>query len=60
MRKLGEYWAWGVSHIWIVEPDIQRFHVYDSGSLLEVKQFELPALNIRIDAKELFAEATVQ
>lgn len=57
MRKLGEYWAWGVGHVWIVEPDIQRFHVYDSGSLLEVKQFELPALNIRIDAKELFAEA---
>jgi Uma2 family endonuclease len=57
MRKLDEYRAWGVEHIWLVEPELRKLFVYDSRGLLEVKQFELPDLKIRIAAEELFAEA---
>jgi Uma2 family endonuclease len=58
LRKLEEYRVWGVKHIWTIQPELKRFHAYESGSLREVDQFELPELNIRIDADELFAEAT--
>lgn len=54
-EKLREYRAWGVENIWVVEPRLKEFHVFDSRGLTEVKAFELPGL--RIDADELFAEA---
>jgi Uma2 family endonuclease len=60
MKKLDEYRTWGVENIWIVEPDLKKFHVYDSGGLIEAKQFELPGAGIRIPADELFAEATAR
>jgi Uma2 family endonuclease len=55
IRKLEEYRLWGVEHVWLVEPELRKFHVYDSRGLMEVRAFELPGL--RIDAAELFAEA---
>ena len=55
MEKLGQYRSWGIEHIWVVEPELKEFHVFDSHGLMEVKAFELPGL--RIDAAELFAEA---
>lgn len=58
LRKLEEYRIWGVKHIWTIQPELKRFHVYESGSLREVDRFELADSNIRIAADELFAEAT--
>jgi len=58
LRKLEDYRTWGVRHIWLIQPELRKFHVYESGSLREVGQFELPDSNIRIVAVELFAEAT--
>jgi Uma2 family endonuclease len=58
--KLEDYRAWAVPNIWVVEPLLNRFSIYNAGSLVEVKQFELPEFNVRIDAAELFAEATAQ
>jgi Uma2 family endonuclease len=55
LRKLDEYRDWGVEHIWVVEPEMKKFHVYDSRGLSEVRQFELADLRITADA--LFAEA---
>lgn len=60
MKKFDQYRAWGVEHIWVVEPDIQKLHVYESRGLIEVKQFELPESKIRIDAAALFAEASAR
>ena len=60
LRKLEDYRIWGVQHIWVIQPELRKFHVYESGTLREVGQFELPDSNIRIDANELFAEANVQ
>ncbi len=58
MKKLDGYRAWGVHHIWIVEPETRKFHVYESRGLIEAQQFELSEAGIRIAADELFAEAT--
>jgi len=54
-EKLREYRTWGVKNIWVVEPRLKEFHIFDSRGIIEVKAFELPGL--RIDAAELFAEA---
>jgi len=56
--KLEDYRAWGVPNIWIVEPTLKKFQVYRDGSLTQVRQFELPESNFRIDATTLFAEPT--
>jgi Uma2 family endonuclease len=54
LRKLGEYRAWGVEHIWVVEPELKTLSIYDSRGLGRVKQFECG--DLRISAEELFAE----
>jgi Uma2 family endonuclease len=56
-RKLAEYEAWGVPHIWLVTPSIGKFHVYSRGGLTDVDRFELPEYNLQISATELFAAA---
>jgi Uma2 family endonuclease len=58
LRKLEDYRIWGVQHIWVIQPELRKFHIYESGTLREVGQFELTDSNIQIDANELFAEAT--
>lgn len=58
LTKLEQYRAWGIENVWVVEPELRKFHVYDSRGLTEVAAFELP--NLRIDAAELFARASVR
>ncbi len=55
MEKLEQYRTWGIENIWVVEPELQQFYVFERRGLIEVKAFKLPGL--RIDAAELFAEA---
>lgn len=57
LRKLGEYRAWGVEHIWLVEPELKMLSIYDSRGLWQVTQFECG--DLRISAEELFAEPRV-
>jgi len=57
LRKLIEYRAWGVQHIWVVEPSLRTFHKYEDGGLIRVEAFELPELNFFVDVQDLFAEA---
>lgn len=57
LLKLDQYREWGVDHIWIVQPELRKLHIYDSQGLTQVSQFELPEANIHIDADQLFAEA---
>jgi Uma2 family endonuclease len=54
LRKLQQYRAWGVEHIWVVEPRLKELHVFDTRGLREVDAFEIAGL--RIDAGELFAD----
>jgi Uma2 family endonuclease len=57
LRKLTEYRAWGVAHIWIVEPELKMLSVFDSRGLWQVPQFECGGM--RVSAEELFAEPRV-
>jgi Uma2 family endonuclease len=57
LQKLEEYRAWGVRHVWVVEPELKAFYVYDAGGLARVSQFELAEFGFRVTAADLFAEA---
>lgn len=59
LRKLDQYRDWGVQHIWIVQPELKKLHVYDARGLTEVRQFELADRGIQIAADQLFAEASL-
>jgi len=53
-QKLEEYRAWGVAHIWFVEPELKKLYTYERG-LVNVQQLELPQFNLTITAADLFA-----
>ena len=55
LQKLDEYRTWGVRHIWLIEPERKRIHVYDQGSLTAVSRLELPQFGFAVTAHELFA-----
>ena len=55
LQKLDEYRTWGVRHIWLIEPERKRIHVYDQGSLTAVSRLELPQFGFAVTALELFA-----
>ena len=55
LEKLEEYRAWGVAHIWVVEPELKTLYVYAAGSLSKVSEFELRYLDFRVSGQELFA-----
>ena len=55
LQKLEEYRIWGVEHIWMVEPELKRIHVYDNGSLTQVSRLELPQFAFAVSTQELFA-----
>jgi Uma2 family endonuclease len=48
MEKLEEYRAWGVANIWIVDPELKKFYVYDRG-LIEKDRLELRDLGFSIE-----------
>ncbi len=54
LEKFEEYQTWGVRHIWLVEPELGKCHVYDRGSLTEVRQFDLPEFHFTLATSELF------
>lgn len=53
LEKLAEYRAWGVRHIWLIEPQLPALYTYD-GSLTPVEGFEIPEHGVRISAAEIF------
>jgi Uma2 family endonuclease len=55
LEKLEEYRAWGVQHVWVVEPELKMLHVYSATGLSNVSEFELPDLDFRVSAQDLFA-----
>jgi Uma2 family endonuclease len=55
LQKLDEYRTWGVRHVWLIEPERKRIHVYDQGSLTAVSRLELPQFGFAVTAHELFA-----
>jgi Uma2 family endonuclease len=54
LKKLAEYHAWGVKHIWSADPWVRKLFVYDNQGYHEVTAFELPEFGATITASELF------
>ena len=55
LQKFEEYRVWGVQHIWLIEPELKRIHVYDHGSLREVSRLELPQFGFAVTTQQVFA-----
>ena len=55
MKKLEEYRAWGVPHVWLADPALRRICVYRDGGLVPVTVLELPEFGVQIPAEEVLA-----
>jgi Uma2 family endonuclease len=53
MTRLAEFQAWGVPHVWLVDPGLQRLYVYHNGGLRAVEAFEVSEFGFRIAAGEI-------
>ena len=51
--KLQEYRAWGVGHVWLVDPHSQRLYTCDTG-LTEVQSLVIPELGIELTPDQIF------
>ena len=53
LQKLDEYHRWGVEHIWVVDPWLERLCVYDGSDLRQTADLGLPGTDRRITIGEL-------
>ena len=53
LTKLEEYRAWGVQHVWLVDPWFRKLNVYKHG-LEEVERLQAPECEISIFPADLF------
>ena len=53
LQKLDEYHRWGVPHIWVVDPWLERLSVYDGSDLRQTPELGLPGTDRRITIGEL-------
>jgi Uma2 family endonuclease len=56
MQKLEEYLAWGVVHIWVVDPITKRFSAYTHLGLQNVSSFSLPDYPFQLTPSDLFSD----
>src|SRR5712691_10073385 len=54
MQKFEEYNAWGVRHIWLVDPESRKLKVYADGTLSEVTALTIPEFDVQFTAAEIF------
>ena len=52
-EKLEEYKAWGVPHVWLVDPHLKRLYTCDEG-LTEVNSLQIPELGVELLPGSLF------
>src|SRR6202795_2241417 len=52
-EKLEEYKAWGVPHVWLVDPHSRRMYMRDQG-LVEVTSLQIPELRIELLPNRIF------
>jgi Uma2 family endonuclease len=53
-QKLEEYRAWGVAHVWFVEPELKKLYIWDGG-LINVARLELPEFQLTVTPEDLFS-----
>ena len=51
--KLEEYKAWGVPHVWLVDPHSRRMYTCEAG-LAETATLKIPELGVEITAADIF------
>src|SRR5262245_1960939 len=54
MRKFEEYSAWGVRHIWLVDPESRKLHIFTDGTLSEVSALPIPEFAVQLTAAQIF------
>ena len=54
MQKFEEYQAWGIGHVWLVDPHRRKLQVYSSGTLSEVAVLEISEYDVRFTAADIF------
>ena len=52
-EKLEEYKAWGVPHVWLVDPHSRRLYTCEKG-LSEVTTLPVPELGVTVTADDIF------
>jgi Uma2 family endonuclease len=52
-EKLEEYRAWGVPHVWLVDPHSRRLYTCEAG-LTEVASLKVPELEIELKPADVF------
>jgi len=52
-NKLAEYRAWGVTHVWLVDPHAKRLYACDAR-LVEVATLRIPELGVEVTAADIF------
>jgi Uncharacterized protein conserved in cyanobacteria len=60
LEKLAEYHAWGVKHVWSVDPWTRKLFIYDQTGYHEVPVFELPEFGARILPAQIFDQTPQQ
>jgi Uma2 family endonuclease len=53
-RKLEDYLTWGVTHVWLIDPEWRRFYVCSAPGLAEVTVLEIPEIGFRLTPPDLF------
>jgi Uma2 family endonuclease len=51
--KLDEYRAWGVPHVWLVDPHLRKLYTCDLG-LTEVATLQIPKLDLELLPEHIF------
>ena len=51
--RLEEYKAWGVAHVWLVDPHSRRMYMYEAG-LLEAQSLKISELRIELAGPDIF------
>ncbi len=52
-NKLAEYRAWGVTHVWLVDPHSKRMYTWNAG-LVEVSALQIPELSFDLTPTDIF------
>ena len=54
VEKLGEYRAWGVSHVWLIDPQTRKLAEYGADGLRFVHSLAMPEHNAELSAADIF------
>jgi len=52
-EKLAEYSAWGVAHVWLVDPHSKHMYIWNAG-LVEVSTLRIPELRLELTPADIF------